>query len=241
VNFGRAPRFAPEGTHALNLSSTLIALSLTAIASAILTIVVRYALPRSAWLSYIFKPLTTCLILAVAVIPTARTGSTYGAAITLGLIFSLAGDIWLILPGDRFVPGLASFFLGLLSYCVAFAAGRRLFGFPWPALPPLAIGAVALWYLWPGLPAKLRLPVGAYVLAMVTMASLAGYRASSNPSAGAVCAAIGAALFLVSDALLAINRFRRTFKWVHVSVLGTYFAGQLLIALSVGLLAASAT
>lgn len=237
VNFGQASVSAPEGTRALDLNTTLIALSLAAIASAILTVVARYAPPQSSWQFYILKPLTTCLILAAAVVPAAHAWSTYGTAIVLGLVLSLAGDVWLMLPGDRFVPGLASFFLGLLSYCVAFAAGRPLIAFPWPALPLLSIGALVLWYLWPTLPFKLRFPVSVYVLAMVAMASLAGYRALSHPSAGALSAAIGGVLFLASDALLAINRFRRPFRSAHAFVLGTYFVGQLLISLSVGLLA----
>jgi uncharacterized membrane protein YhhN len=224
----------------LDLSSVLIALSLAAITSTVLTIVVRYALPQPHALFYIFKPLTTCLILAAALIPATHAQSSYGAAIALGLIFSLAGDIWLMLPGDRFLPGLASFLLAHLSYCFAFASADRFADFPWPALVPTAVGALVLWYLWPALPSKLRPPVSAYVLVMVAMASLAGYRASSDPSIGALSAAIGALLFLASDAGLAVNRFRRPFRSAHVIVLGTYYAGQLLIALSVGLLVAPA-
>jgi uncharacterized membrane protein YhhN len=50
-------------------------------------------------------------------------------------------------------------------------------------------------------------------------------------------AAIGALLFLASDLILAIDRFRRPFHLSHAAVLGSYFAGQWLIALSIGLLA----
>jgi len=41
-------------------------------------------------------------------------------------------------------------------------------------------------------------------------------------------------LFLTSDAMLAISRFRRPFMLRDAAVLASYFAGQVLIALSVG-------
>jgi uncharacterized membrane protein YhhN len=219
----------------LDIGSAIFALSLAAILSAIATTLARTLLPRRPGLFYIFKPLTTCLILAVAVLPALRTRSTYGAAIALGLIFSLGGDILLMLPSDRFVAGLTSFLLALLSYGFAFATTTQYSGFPLSAVPIVLVGALILWYLWPALSSALRAPVSVYVLAMVAMTSLAAYRASDVHSAGTLVAAIGAALFLISDAALAIDRFRRPFARSQVVVLGTYFAGQLLIALSVGL------
>jgi uncharacterized membrane protein YhhN len=44
----------------------------------------------------------------------------------------------------------------------------------------------------------------------------------------------GALLFVLSDTVLAVNRFRRTFKLAHALNLITYFAAQCLIARSVG-------
>ncbi len=66
------------------------------------------------------------------------------------------------------------------------------------------------------------------------MAALAVGRSLGSMSAGTAAAAIGALLFMASDAMLAINRFRRPFRLAQAAVLGCYFAGQLLIALSVG-------
>ena len=41
---------------------------------------------------------------------------------------------------------------------------------------------------------------------------------------------IGAAFFMLSDALLAINRFVTPLPWAALGVLGTYFTAQVLIA-----------
>ena len=50
----------------------------------------------------------------------------------------------------------------------------------------------------------------------------------------ATLAAIGAALFVVSDAALAAGRFGHPMEWGRSFVLGTYFAAQAGLALSVG-------
>jgi uncharacterized membrane protein YhhN len=210
-------------------------LSLAVSLSAGLTVSFDSLRPRRPWLFYIFKPLTTCLVLSVAVLFARDPRSTYAAAIVVGLVLSLAGDVWLMLPADRFIQGLASFLLAHLCYIVAFAAAIPYAGFPWAAMPLVFLGAGILGYLWPALTLRLRAPVSVYVTAIVAMASLAAYRASTSPSAAALSAAIGAILFLSSDAALAINRFRRPFRGAQAVVLGCYYAGQLLIALSAGL------
>jgi uncharacterized membrane protein YhhN len=51
---------------------------------------------------------------------------------------------------------------------------------------------------------------------------------------GALLACIGAVLFVISDALLALNRFHRRLPAAPALKLGTYFSGQWLIALSIG-------
>ena len=52
-------------------------------------------------------------------------------------------------------------------------------------------------------------------------------------SIATLLAAIGAVLFLISDGLLAINRFRKEYPYAHVLILSTYYGAQCLIALSV--------
>lgn len=60
------------------------------------------------WLHYVFKPLTT-LAIAAMVVATSRAEPAYRRAVIAGLVLSTAGDVFLMLPGDRFVYGLAAF------------------------------------------------------------------------------------------------------------------------------------
>src|SRR5213080_3500470 len=46
----------------------------------------------------------------------------YDTAILIGLVFSLAGDVFLMLPRARFVAGLTSFLAAHIAYLFAFAA-----------------------------------------------------------------------------------------------------------------------
>ncbi len=192
----------------------------------------EYAMPRRAWLTYIFKPLTTTLILAIALLPGAFITQAYPRAIALGLLFSLMGDIWLMLPQDRFLYGLASFLVAQVCYAFAFASGASAHDFGWVVLALALVGVLILGYLWRGLPRGMQPAVVLYVVAILTMAALAVGRALGAPSTGTVAAAVGALLFMASDATLAINRFRRPFLLAQAVIWLTYFSAQLFIALS---------
>ncbi|GAB4581938.1 MAG: lysoplasmalogenase [Anaerolineales bacterium] len=200
--------------------------------SAIITIAAHYLRPAFFWLVYIFKPLTTILILIVALYPGTFLTHLYAGAIALGLLFSLAGDIYLMFP-EYFVHGLGSFLIGHVCYWVAFfQPGVEIF---WVLFPLLLFGGLVLWFLWPGVSKELKIPVSIYLLAIVGMATLAVSRALQMPSRATLSAAGGALLFVVSDSLLALNRFRKPFRLAEAGVLGTYFAGQFLIAFSLSL------
>lgn len=207
-----------------------VALALAVAAAALATIRADYRGPR--WQVYLGKPLATALILALALL---RGGGEYGLLIALGLLCSLAGDVFLMLPGDRFVPGLVSFLLAHLAYLAAFA---RAGGGPWGGTaflslaPLLAYGAVVFLRLRSHLGA-LTVPVLGYILVILLMAWRAVEYARQVPGPGPRAAALGALLFVASDTALALNRFARPFRAAQAVVLGTYYAAQLLIALSV--------
>lgn len=179
----------------------------------------------------VFKPLTMVLVLVVAVQPSASTPTSYRMLVVAGLLFSLAGDVFLMLPSDRFIAGLASFLVGHVFYVSAFAGAADLAPL---ALLPFAVAAAGIYAVLHRHLDGLRVPVLLYVAAIVAMAWLATGRWLAVGQLGALLACIGAILFVVSDGALAINRFARPFKGAQTVVLGTYFPAQLLIALSIG-------
>jgi len=176
---------------------------------------------------YIAKPLTTSLLVLVALL--AKTPErSYQIAIVVGLLLSLAGDVFLMLPGDRFIAGLVSFLAAHIAYIVAFMGGGDHFAL---LLPYVLVALAVLAFLWPRL-GKLKIPVVIYVVALVVMAWQAAVRAATIESAFTMAAAVGAVLFVISDGVLAINRFRLKFHAAQGVIMTTYVAAQMLIALS---------
>lgn len=184
------------------------------------------------WLVHVFKPLATLLILALALsLPAARPD--YPWAIAAGLLFSTAGDVFLMLPRDRFVAGLASFLVAHLCYVAAFSLEAPFGGAPLAWLPFILAGGIVAALVWPGLKPALRAPVLVYVGVIAVMAGQATGRWLALDNLPALAAALGAGLFVVSDAVLALDRFRRHFHAARAVTLATYWSAQLLIALSV--------
>lgn len=217
----------------LDITSTTAILAIAASASA----AVAAAWRRNRRGIYVFKPLTTVLIIVTTAWCFAPAMGHYRNIILLGLTLSLAGDVFLMLPGNKFIPGLASFLAAHLAYIWAFTMGVDFAPAQLPWLAPFAFfGLVVVVYLWRGLPdAGLKCAVVAYVAVIVVMAWRAAVRAAAPtlPYPSAVTALVGACLFLVSDSVLAVDRFRRPFRAAEPVVFATYWAAQLLIALSV--------
>lgn len=183
-------------------------------------------------LAYGFKPLTTLLVIALAW-PRGRDTPGQRRWVLAGLWLSLAGDVALLWPKQGFVPGLVAFLLAHLAYIVAY--GHRVrFGARPLAFAVYAVVALAiLSQLWHGVPAALQVPVVAYVVALASMAAQAAAwwrSAPGDPDARA--AALGGALFLASDSLLAYNRFASALPLAPLWILSTYWAAQVCIARS---------
>ena len=215
-----------------------LALGFLVVASATCCIASHY-LERQRLL-WITKPLTMLFVIALAVRPSMSTSDAYQGLLLMGLLFSLAGDVFLMLPSDRFIAGLGSFFIGHICYVAAFGidvgATTAFTRDPAVFLFFLTLGAAVYAYLWPSL-GDMKIPVALYVVAIAVMAWQATARwLDVGPAGepGTLLACIGAALFVVSDSVLAVNRFRRPFASAQAVVLGTYFLAQYLIALSVG-------
>jgi len=214
------------------MTSLAIAAITAAALSAALHLRAEYRGPR--WQVYLFKPLTTTLLLLLAAFSDGAHEPGYQLFVVVGLICSLAGDVFLMVPRDRFLPGLASFLIAHLAYVVAFSSGVRFGSAPLLLLPLVAVAIPLLRLLWPGL-GTLRLPVLLYAATILVMVWRAWARHSALPGPGAAVATTGAALFMISDAILAVNRFHRRFPSAQLCIMTSYVAAQALIAISVGM------
>jgi uncharacterized membrane protein YhhN len=204
-------------------------LTVLAYVSAFLAILAVYQNRRLT--HYLFKPLTIVFIILIALQLKYPISSLYRYMILAGLLLSLAGDIFLMLPRDYFIQGLASFLIAHLFYIAAFLheSGRSLS--LWGAIPFLIYGGLMLRVLWPYL-GKMRLPVMLYMLAILLMGWTALSRWMLTGQPGSLLAMFGALAFIASDSLLALDKFKGRFRSAQFLILSTYFTAQWLIALS---------
>ncbi|MGW3246718.1 lysoplasmalogenase [Streptomyces sp. NPDC001070] len=141
------------------------------------------------------------------------------------LLCGWAGDVLLQLDGDTpFLAGMGAFAAGHVCYLTlfvrrgAFADRRRAAA---TAAGYAVVWLAALVLVWPGLPSGLRIPVAVYSLLLTAMAAAA---AGPGPRATAV----GGALFLLSDTLLAtrladLPQLPAADFWIMLTYLGAQY------------------
>lgn len=180
-------------------------------------------------LEYVAKPATLLLLAAVALTLDPADGAQRGWFVA-ALALSLAGDVFLMLPRDLFVPGLASFLLGHLAYVVGLnIVGGEASGLAVGSLlvtaAVLTLGVRIIRAVRRSDEPALVGPVGFYVLAISAMVVSAFGTLNGAAVAGAV-------LFYASDALIAERRFVAERPWHDLGVIVTYHLGQGLLVVS---------
>jgi uncharacterized membrane protein YhhN len=156
-----------------------------------------------------------------------------------GLVFSMTGDIFLMLPKEQFVAGLVAFLLAHIAYVLGFNS-------TFPPVNPVTIILVILVGLVVarlylsisrGLVAsgneKLKLPVLVYsiVISLMLLSALFTLVRPEWSSSTALMVSCGALLFFLSDASLAWNKFVQPIRYGKLIVIVTYHVGQILIIL----------
>ena len=184
-------------------------------------------------LHYLFKPLT----MVVAVWLVLRRGGAGPSQwlLVAALLASMAGDVFLMLPGNLFIPGLAAFLLAHLFYTALLRQQQAWFPSRPALVLALAVGGSMLALLWDSLgDGALKLAVSAYVLVISLMAAQAIGRATELQDKAATLVAMGACVFMLSDTLIAINRFLLPVPLASLWILATYYLAQTLIVLHAG-------
>ncbi|WP_043199142.1 lysoplasmalogenase [Pseudomonas putida] len=198
----------PRPSHLMILALAAAALYLYALAS------------NNTLLALLAKPVP---VLALIAWLRGAPATPYGRWISIGLGFSVVGDILLAVPADLFVFGLAAFLCAHLAYLRAYC-GITLR----PALPALIASAITGILLLGVLASHglgpLLIPVALYALAISAML----WRALACGG----LAAIGAGLFVLSDSLIGIDRFVSPFAAAPYLIILTYWLGQWAIASS---------
>ncbi len=186
------------------------------------------------WVHYLFKPATTALILVRAWSVTPPPDRRYRVMVVVALAFCAAGDVFLMLPLENgFILGLSSFLVGHFWFIGAATRGVRFAAAPGVFAVYATVAGAILASLWTAIPGPLAVPVVAYVTVLTSMAAQGAVRLRILRTASARCLAVGGGLFLISDSLLAWDRFAGPLPLGRMWVLATYYLAIWFIARSV--------
>lgn len=184
------------------------------------------------YLNRLTKPAVLAVLMGWFVV----SGGTRGALLWFlaGLVFSLLGDVLLLLPERQFVRGLAAFLVAHVCYAIGFNHPLPALNAPFFLLLGIiaALGWLMAVLIRSGLVARGRLDMFPYVAlysaaigAMFFSSALTLFRPEWQP-VHARLAAAGGMLFFSSDFMLAYNRFCRPFPRARFWVRVTYHLGQ---------------
>lgn len=196
---------------------------------------------RHEWLILLTKPLLLTLLAVWFYRSFAPRSGAFFKLILAGLVFSIGGDTLLMFvdygprQGVFFLLGLGSFLLAQVCYAAAFL--RRTRGqIGWiqanwlRALPLVLFFGTMLAVLLPNVDAAMQLPVAVYALAITAMVgSVANLHGLIDASIFRPLLA-GVLLFLLSDTLIAVNKFLTPLPLAGLAIMATYLLAQYLIA-----------
>ena len=218
----------------MNFSKATFFIFLFVLAGDLLGIVINEPLLR-----FIFKPLIVPAIALHFLLVSRGSSTLIRKRVLAALFFSWAGDV-LLLFEDRgsvfFMVGLGSFLLAHVFYILTFyklRGGEKSAGSNWLILPVAAYYALLMVLLTPYL-GTLEWPVRVYGLVICLMLLLALQLYFRDRRSANLRIAAGALLFVISDSLLAFNKFYQSFEMAGLLVMLTYTFAQWLIVVGVG-------
>lgn len=184
------------------------------------------------------KTALSTLFLVVALLQP-REMPIFFVFIVVGLVFCLGGDVLLALPQPgMFLMGLVAFLTGHLLFCVAFFHSTDLSLLTWiGGLSTLIISFTVYLWLKPHL-GGMHMPVVFYIVVISIMLCGACSMLGMERLAwkGRLLAFTGALSFYLSDLFVARDRFLKPGFVNRLIGLPLYYAGQFMIAFSIGYL-----
>ncbi len=191
------------------------------------------------WMDYSFKPFILIWIGGYFLLYAKNFDKKIVQLAVLAFIFSWLGDM-LLMFGDKgfifFVLGLASFLIAQIGYIFLFRRTINLSGKkpflkkkPYFLIAYIVYGLIIYIVLYNHLDEILKGAVFVYMLALLGMSSMALNRFGNSAPISFNSVFIGSLLFVLSDSMLAINKFLVPIPYDGVFIMATYISAQYLI------------
>ena len=183
---------------------------------------------------FVFKPLIVIWLLVWFVMQTGMVRSPLKKWIILALIFSWVGDVLLMFQGDNpvfFLLGLSSFLLAHLFYILFFHFVRikEKVRWQWFLLLVVVMYCVGIIFILSPHLGDMMWPVRIYAAVISCMFMLALHMLFIINRKAGLNMMLGAMLFIISDSLLAINKFYLSFQTAGILIMATYGLAQFFI------------
>ena len=176
---------------------------------------------------YFTKPLIMIAIMIFYFIQTQKQRTLQDKLMLIAFLFSMLGDTFLMFKGERnFMFGLGSFLITHLFYIFVFSHNILKINL-FARLLFLVFSAIMLFLLQHNISNSLLIPIIIYMITITFMAISASER-NTNPQSFRFVL-IGAILFVLSDSLIAIDKFVMPIPFQTFLIMGAYVLAQYLI------------
>jgi len=209
--------------------------SLVCLATGILFIIAHSC--QLVTVAFISKVLIIPPLMVIFILNLRRDSNRLHKYMFAGLFFSWIGDVLLEVPGGgevMFMAGLGGFLLSLLMYAFVFfrtPGKNEVFHGRFYLLIPVLLYGIAMGLYLNKYLGEMRLPVIVYETAMIAMLAGAVSRIGKVNRISYIMVLAGAILFIISDSVLAINKFVQPVSLSTLIIMGTYIAAQWLITI----------
>lgn len=191
------------------------------------------------WLEFIFKPLIMLSLCGHFLANATRFQFKTKVFGIWAILFSLFGDTALMFSGKNqlfFIVGLGCFLISQVGYIALFQNLNTVSGTksylksnPFWLILFLIYGSFIYWLLFASLDSVMKIAVFVYMVALLSMSAMALNRKGVKPESGFWLVFAGSLLFVVSDSIIAINKFLHPVQHSDFFVMSTYMAAQYLI------------
>lgn len=185
---------------------------------------------------YVIKPMIMVWMAGYFYLNLADKRARLVKPVLLAFFFSWLGDVLLLFSGNFFfLSGLVNFLISHLFYISVFsttADGTKLPLLrrnPAWTVPFVIFGISMLWVILPTVATMIKPALILYTIVILTMAATALNRQGRVPAVSFALVLAGAALFVVSDSMIALNKFSVKFAHAGFWVMLSYISAQLLI------------
>ncbi len=191
------------------------------------------------WIDYSFKPFILIWIGGYFLMHAKNIDKKVVQLALFAFVFSWFGDM-LLMFGEidfiYFMLGLVSFLIAQIVYIFLFLRTINISGKmpflkkkPFWLIAYIAFGLIVYTILYNHLDAVLKIAVFVYMTALLSMSAMALNRFGNGHPISFSLVFIGSLLFVLSDTMIALNKFLAPIPYEGILIMTTYISAQYLI------------